>query len=394
MLMISDGKFPPQMSKSCKVRALLAYWILGLCNNYGYVVMLTAAHDIINGYLPNTTEDHSNNARNCTLMSTGAILLADVVPALIVKFLAPFLPFFVHIRVAICVIFAIGGFLLVSLSNTMILALLGVILTSFVNGLGEVTFLQYSSFYDKNVVSSWSSGTGGAGVIGSISYSALHIIGMRLALQIMLIVPIAMALAFWWLLPKPMGLLDVQKQVNANDLENPKEALKYKLRLIPGLLKYIIPFSLVYLFEYFINQGTFELVNFPDTFVDQKGQYRWLQVCYQVGVLISRSSVNLFHIRQIWVLAVLQFLNVIIYTTEVIYFYIPSFYVMIFLTIWEGLLGGSAYVNTYYTISMEVPEEDKQFSMAITGFGDSIGISLAGLFAMWFHNKICDLPLP
>ncbi|KAJ8887675.1 hypothetical protein PR048_013893 [Dryococelus australis] len=28
-------------------RDLLAYWLLGLCNNYGYVVMLSAAHDIL-----------------------------------------------------------------------------------------------------------------------------------------------------------------------------------------------------------------------------------------------------------------------------------------------------------------------------------------------------------
>lgn len=31
-------------------RDLVAYWLLGLCNNYGYVVMLTAAHDIISGF--------------------------------------------------------------------------------------------------------------------------------------------------------------------------------------------------------------------------------------------------------------------------------------------------------------------------------------------------------
>lgn len=30
-----------------KWRDLVAYWILGLCNNYGYVVMLSAAHDIL-----------------------------------------------------------------------------------------------------------------------------------------------------------------------------------------------------------------------------------------------------------------------------------------------------------------------------------------------------------
>lgn len=30
-----------------KWRNILSFWILGLCNNYGYVVMLSAAYDII-----------------------------------------------------------------------------------------------------------------------------------------------------------------------------------------------------------------------------------------------------------------------------------------------------------------------------------------------------------
>lgn len=30
-----------------KPRNLVAYWLLGLCNNYAYVIMLSAAHDIL-----------------------------------------------------------------------------------------------------------------------------------------------------------------------------------------------------------------------------------------------------------------------------------------------------------------------------------------------------------
>lgn len=37
---------PPERDRGLW-RDLTAYWMLGLCNNYGYVVMLTAAHDII-----------------------------------------------------------------------------------------------------------------------------------------------------------------------------------------------------------------------------------------------------------------------------------------------------------------------------------------------------------
>lgn len=44
---IPNDPQPEQQNKWAKIRPLVAYWILGLCNNYGYVVMLTAAADII-----------------------------------------------------------------------------------------------------------------------------------------------------------------------------------------------------------------------------------------------------------------------------------------------------------------------------------------------------------
>lgn len=70
---------------------------------------------------------------------------------------------------------------------------------------------------------------------------------------------------FWIILPKPSEqdiahALEIQKIVNKEELKNPKEVIKKKLLLIPGLMKYIIPFSLVYLFEYFINQGTVSIL--------------------------------------------------------------------------------------------------------------------------------------
>jgi len=166
------------------------------------------------------------------------------------------------------------------------------------------------------------------------------------------------------------------------------------MHLLPGLLKYMIPLTLVYLFEYFINQGMFELVNFDGIFLDKADQYRWLQVDYQIGVFISRSSVNLLHVRKIWLMSVFQLINVVFFTTEVIFYYVPSFWIILAITLWEGLLGGAAYVNTFYKISTEVSEEHKQFSMGTTGLADSIGITLAGIFAILAHNGICDLPKP
>ncbi|RZC35719.1 CLN3 domain containing protein [Asbolus verrucosus] len=374
-------------------RALISYWVLGLCNNYGYVVMLTAANDLIG----ETEERKKNVERNCSYMSTGAILLADIIPSLLAKLIAPFLPFFVKVRIALCVGLCAASFILVACGENMPTLITGIVATSMSSGLGEVTCLQYSSFFDKNVVSAWSSGTGGAGVIGALSYSILQYIGRKTTLFIMLIIPGLMSVAFFIILPKPQAdeeKLDVQRQVNTEEIERPKESMKKKIRYVPSLFKYMIPFGLVYFLEYFINQGTFELINFTNTFLDPSDQYRWLQVVYQAGVLISRSSVNLFHIKHIWIFAVLQAINVVIFTTEVIFYYCPSFWIIVTLTLWEGLLGGAAYVNTYYRISYEVPEENKQFSMAITSFSDSIGITLAGITAIYAHNAICSLPPP
>ena len=78
--------------------------------------------------------------------------------------------------------------------------LTGVICASASSGLGEATFLSYSSrFSDGDTVSYWSSGTGGAGLIGSISYAGLIQLGLspQTTLLIMLIVPIIMAFTFW-----------------------------------------------------------------------------------------------------------------------------------------------------------------------------------------------------
>lgn len=390
-----DRETEKSRNRRTTFRSLVAYWILGLTNNYGYVVMLTAASDIIG----ESSGGKSKVRENCTYMSTGAILLADILPALFIKLLAPFIPFFVHVRMALCIVIASAGFIAVAFADNITISLLGIILTSFCSGLGEVTILQYSSFYKRNVVSAWSSGTGGAGVIGALSYSLLQQLGLRTTLLMMLIIPVLSAVSFWIILPRPSeqdvaSAVDIQKKVNDEELHNPKASLLKKVKLIPGLFKYMLPLGLVYLFEYFINQGTFEIIQIPNSSVAQGSQYRWLQVTYQIGVFISRSSVNFFHIKYLWIMTVFQGINVIVFTTEAIYYYIPNFYIVVALVLWEGLLGGAAYVNTYYRISKEVAPENKQFSMGMTGFADSAGISLAGVFAILAHNAICNLPVP
>lgn len=50
----------------------------------------------------------------------------------------------------------------------------------------------------------------------------------------------------------------------------------------------------------------------------------------------------------------LQGLNVIYFTMEAVYAFSGSIYVVAAVVFWEGLLGGGAYVNTYFCISKQV----------------------------------------
>lgn len=136
----------------------------------------------------------------------------------------------------------------------------------------------------------------------------------------------------------------------------------------------------------------FELVYFQDTFLDKAAQYRWLNVDYQIGVFISRSSVNVFQLNKIWLMSVFQFVNVIYFLSEVIYFYTPSIWITFTIVLWEGLLGGGAYVNTFYRMSKEIPPGRRQFAMAMVVQSDSYGIALAGFLSIPVHNAICSLP--
>ncbi|XP_051171837.1 battenin [Leptopilina boulardi] len=395
--------------KANKIRNLVAFWILGLCNNYGYVVMLSAAHDILRERFDhkkdetiNATLSNGTNIMNreCNTISTGAILLADVLPSLIAKLIFPFVPYFVNIRVLACILLSFAGFLLVALGETSVIIILGIVVTSISSGLGELTLIAYCNRFNKHVISSWSSGTGGAGIFGAVSYASLKIwLNTKETLLIMLVIPVLEGIAFWLILenPKQTTMTPAKDGIGSQEkiIKVQEKTLKEKLLLVPKLLKYMLPLGLVYLFEYFINQGLFELIEFNNIpWLRPSDQYRWLQVDYQIGVFISRSSAVLFTFNKIWIMAVLQFVNVIILLFESIYFYIPSFWIVFALVFWEGLLGGGAYVNTFYKISRQLPAEDRESAFSIVVLADSIGIALAGWMSMPVHNAICQLPRP
>ncbi|KAG1650990.1 Battenin [Nymphon striatum] len=464
----TSGNAHNQTSRSVRIRNLTAYWLLGMTNNYAYVVMLSAAHDILStqwnggsdsehkhhatnetGYLVSNGSSNDIVEMKCNKAGTAAILLADILPSLIIKSLSSFLPSYTHFRIAIVVVLCMASFLITSYSTAYWMSFLGVICASLCSGLGEITFVGYAAFFDKDVISTWSSGTGGAGLFGALSYMALTQVGVspRNSLLIMLFVPVLMAFSFWILLVHPPGLnhrlnccnpaslfqnkesstvtfiasqniSDQNKKVivpfisiddsdsddktkkrsgsNLSNAENHRAyslGLKEKLNVVKKIfLPLMLPLAVVYIAEYFINQALMEVLYFPNIWLTPAEQYRWYQADYQFGVLISRSSVNFLTIKRTWILGVLQFLNVAILLAEVFFRFMPSFWIIIVFIFYEGLLGGSAYVNTFYRISKEMNDEEKEYALSVTTVSDSCGVALAGAIGVPSHSALCSLP--
>lgn len=107
---------------------------------------------------------------------------------------------------------------------------------------------------------------------------------------------------------------------------------------------------------------------------------RFLFSCLQIGVLISRSSLNLVKIKRIEVITILQGLNLALWLW-IAKFKMVNVYLQFLLMIYVGLLGGASYVNVYYLILNDrvMNKKDRELAVNMTAIGVTLGITLASL---------------
>ncbi|CAN8178755.1 unnamed protein product, partial [Coccothraustes coccothraustes] len=241
---------PPPPTSSWRIGA--AFWILGLCNNLPYVVMLSAARDLLE---PRPVKRRNRSRHDCDPVGTGAVLLADVVPALVVKLLlplvGPYLPNTGHsgslIGHSLVTHWSLRG------HSGSLIGHSGVALGSAGAGLGEVTFLTLASSYPSSGLSHWSSGTGAAGLGGALAFWGLRAwLPLPHALLPFLALPPLMLLSFFFLLgpappPRPDPPLPLPDEGGG--------AREEKWGVAKAALRQGAPLGLVYFAEYFVNQG-------------------------------------------------------------------------------------------------------------------------------------------
>lgn len=396
------------------IRDLIAFLINGTLNNFPYVVMLSAAQAILPEQI-------------------GGVLLCNVLPSVLVKLVSPFFMHYIPYTIRIICIFLCSflSFYIVALGINPAMKLFGVVIAAIGAGLGEITFLAMISYYNKNCVSTWSIGTGIAGLTGSLSYlllvSVFKLTPTTSLIIVSLLPPFLLVSNFIILSGKHnkgrkyFGLIkdknykdfEIPSKKNGEEYfeypdsensglihtsdqkEEPPLTLLERIYCIFPLLQYMIPLFVVFYSEYVINTGIAPTILFHNnSYIDAIDDYKYYTFIYSLGVFISRSSVNILPIKYtigLWIMAFTQFFLMILFFLDAYFRIVPNIYIIFAVIFFEGLLGGACYVNAFLQIQIKMPPRVREFSMGLTSVADSTGIAFSALTAIfvqpWLKNN-------
>ncbi|CAF9935438.1 battenin CLN3 protein [Imshaugia aleurites] len=411
------------------LRVCAAFWLFGLINNVLYVIVLSAALDLVGPSVPKAV-----------------VLLCDVIPSFLMKLCAPY---FIHaipysVRVLLFSAFSAVGMLLIALTpsytdgGTITTKMAGVVLASMSSGGGELSFISLTHFYGSFSLASWGSGTGGAGLIGAGAYAlATTTLGLSSKTTIFAsaFLPVIMLISFFLILPrKPMsrpaatasnnseasltggdesdegldpheaqeeeGLLSQSSNITDSKPFTMSRSQSWTATFLQNLRRsrslffpYMLPLLLVYIAEYTINQGVAPTLLFPlkdSPFKQYRAFYPTYNAIYQAGVFISRSSTPFFRIHNLYLPSLLQCLNLAILILQALFGFIPTVWIVFAIVFWEGLLGGAVYVNTFAEISDRVAKAEREFSLGAVTVSDSGGVCIAGFIGLALEVGLCN----
>lgn len=107
--------------------------------------------------------------------------------------------------------------------------------------------------------------------------------------------------------------------------------------------------------------------------------YVVFNLCYQVGVFISRSSLPFLKIKRVWLITIAQFCLFMFYMLNAAFFFCKNIYVLFGLMLFVGLMGGAQFVNVIYLIKQtdKLDKTDKELALNMTSMCNDIGILLS-----------------
>lgn len=381
-------------------RNALAFFFLGIINNFAYVVVNSAAKSL-------ATEFGKENL-------LGLILWCNIAFGIVARFGNTF--FLEGCRDSWRVIVAgylmVAGLVGVATSvwiGSWALCLVSIVIIGTSSSFGESVLLGHMRKYDPDIVSGWSSGTGMAGVGGSLGYLVMIAAGMTDFTIFAVLSPfgVVYCLIFFYMLkppPVPFSEIENSQATALEKKESPGEPLLSEqhhtkstryVRALKLVWWNAFQLLLVYFFEYVASVGGSASAQ-PAAYATSanwflRNSYAILSFCYQLGVLISRSSLSLFKVKKVEIITILQGANMVFWVLQAKYLMLvgaSEVWILFALMVYVGLLGGGSYVNVFYLVlnDPKITAADRELCVNITAIFINVGITLSSAFILLMDN--------
>lgn len=344
-----------------KVRVIdkIAMFAMGIINNTPYVIGIASAQKIVDDFnVPSYL---------------GIVLWANTVSGIFSRFLNSWL---VSLKVSYLLLFGANlammlfGLLACAFARNLFwLECVGIFFIGFSSNLGESVVLCYMSHRRKEVLlKSWGSGTGMAGIAGAGYSFVIKFMHVDNFWSFIGVAPVTViyGLVFYLIIvrspeedPEPAPVTE-DESLNNQTYTVPTSASTELL--VPAQKEerlsvwncsyfgenwwYMFNCGAVYFLEY-VMQGVF-----ADCAVttEEKKKYDYffplLNLCYQVGVFCSRSSLTLFKFPWVGVLTFCQCLFFCLWQCQALFHFMPIWAMCLSMVV-VGLFGGCSYVNVF-----------------------------------------------
>jgi len=389
---------------------IVAFFAFGFLIYAIYSLIISGAQDILAG----------------TLVPTSAVLVANVGPYFIITVVAPYfiqkIPYFP--RVLAIFFLEATGLIMVVTAKHVGTRLLGISLSSFGFGLGELSFIAMTSFYHDTAVSAFSAGTGTGISLAPLYYTAMTTwacLSPSTAISIMAAC-LVLLLIFYALMERKhaqgrqstaTGITRKEIQYSPIDEQEPElkdEQLTWKDKLLA--MKRVCPIiaSIIsaWIAEYLIIQSVMTTIAFPSAPFPPRDHYQYYIFIFLFGELFGRSYLIVMSylmpsvapklmIRRIWFLAAAEVSILVFFLLAAWFRFLTDVSIVLILAFIGGLIIGVMYVNMLAIYSEIEDPKSREFVLGYASAATGAGAITAGLLGLliepWLRHHCLSVVL-
>jgi len=374
---------------------ILAFYIFGFLIYAIYSLIISGAQDILAG----------------TFVPTSAVLVANVGPYFVITVVAPYFIQKIAYFPRVMAIFFLEatGLIMVATAKRVGVRLLGVSLSSFGFGLGELSFIAMTSFYHDTAVSAFSAGTGTGISLAPLYYTAMTTwacVSPPVTISIMA-VSLVLLLIFYGLMERKHsqswqstanGIThkDIQYspiEEQETDIGDEHLTWKEKCSAIKSVLPIIASIISAWIAEYLIIQSVITTIAFPSAPFPPRDHYQYYIFVFLFGELFGRSYLIVLSylmpnvarkltIRRIWFLAVAEIGILLFFLMAAWYRFLSDVSIVLVLAFIGGLVIGVMYVNMLAIYSEIEEPKSREFVLGYASAATGAGAITAGLLGL------------